>query len=62
MVAMSLALHLSGKRQTFAKRADNEQIGLLPQGMIIGMQRGSPKTGLSFGYFQIYIIQIANFS
>ena len=31
-----VGLHLSGKRHTFAKRADNEQIGLLPQGMIIG--------------------------
>ena len=39
MVAMLVGLHLSGKRHNFAKRADNEQMGLLPQGMIIGKIR-----------------------
>ena len=38
-VAMLVGLHLSGKRHNFAKRADNEQMGLLPQGMIIGKFR-----------------------
>ena len=39
MVAMLVGLHLSGQRHNFAKRADKKQMGLVPQGMIIGKGR-----------------------